>query len=265
MFVLSNGAFKSGSTWLFTILDATGYFSRLPDKYWAGTGKGRNWLKPSSVEGFLKSGIYKDVHYLAKGHYYRCHTRNTLLAYDGVYVLNIKRDIKDSLVSHYHHLITQGKLDDSLAKVENIKKGFADYYWRLGRYKAQQIRTYHEVWNITSPKVYVSSFERLKNDFEGEVGRIGYFLGFDFSPAMIARLKNDTKLENVQKAKGMDMLAEHKRFVRKGLIGEWRHYFSDAMLVDIEEVDQHGLNGLDLLKYRTIFTALDIRRQILKH
>lgn len=84
---------------------------------------------------------------MAKGHNYHKHTRNILLAYDGVYVFNIKRDTKDSLVSHYYHLIRQGKLDDSLARAENAQKGFADYYWRLGRYKARQITAHHEVWN----------------------------------------------------------------------------------------------------------------------
>lgn len=264
MFVLANGAFKSGSTWLFTILQATGYFSGLPNEYIAGPGVGRSWLKPGLVKGFLESGVYKDAHYLAKGHHYSKRTRDTFLAYNEVYVFNIKRDVKDSLVSHYHHLIMQGKLDDSLAQAENIKKGFADYYWRLGRYKAQQIRIYHQVWDVPSPQIYVSSFEQLKNDFDGEVGKIGHFLGFDFSPAMIARLRDETRLENVQKAGGMDKLAEHKRFVRKGLIGEWKNYFGEDILADVTRIEQNGLSGVDLLKYRAIFTALDVRRRLIK-
>lgn len=110
----------------------------------------------------------------------------------------------------------------------------------------------------------MSSCERLKNDFEAEVGRIGHFLGLDFSLEMLARLKDETRLENVQKAKGMDKLEEHKRFIRKGLVGEWRHYFNEATLADATRIEQRGLGGVDLLRYQTIFKALDLRRRLLR-
>ena len=188
MFVLSNGAFKSGSTWLWTILGATGQFKELPEEY--SVSKVRGFLKPGRISDFLESGIYKSENYWVKGHFFDEQSRDLFLSYDSVYTFNIKRDVKDSLVSHHYHLIRQGKLGEQLSQPENIKKGFSDYYWRFGRYKAQQLMIYHKIWDIPSPKIYISSFERLKNDYENEVKCIGQFLGLDFPAEEIARLKD---------------------------------------------------------------------------
>lgn len=264
MFVLSNGAFKSGSTWLWTIIGATNQFKDLPEEYGKGPGKIRAFLKTEKIPDFLESGVYRSENYWAKGHYFSNRSRDLFLSYDSVYIFNIKRDIKDSLVSHYYHLIRQDKLDEQLSRPDNLRKGFSDYYWRLGRYKAQQLMVYHKVWDIPSPQIYVSSFERLKNDYENEVMSIGKFLGLDFSAEEIARLKDVTSIQNMQKAKGMDKLEEHKRFYRKGLIGEWKSYFDDAMLTDMGQIESVGLGRADMLKYRAIFTALSVRRKLFK-
>lgn len=263
MFVLSNGAFKSGSTWLWTIIGETNQFKELPKEYGRGPGKVRAFLKPGKIPDFLESGIYESENYWAKGHFFDDRSRDLFLSYDSVYIFNIKRDVKDSLVSHYYHLIRQNKLNEQLSRPENIRKGFSDYYWRFGRYKAQQLMIYHKAWDIPSSKVYVSSFERLKNDYENEVGRIGKFLGLDFSSVEIDRLKNVTSIQNVQKTKGQDKLPEHKRFIRKGLIGESKQYFTGSMNDDVESIVQNGLGKVDMLKYQAIFAALKVRRKVI--
>lgn len=264
MFVLSNGAFKSGSTWLYMIIGATNQFKELPEEYGRGPGKVRAFLKPGKIPSFLESGIYKSENYWAKGHFFDERSRDLFLSYDSVYVFNIRRDIKDSLVSHYFHLIRQDKLNEELSRPENIKQGFSSYYWRFGRYKAQQLMIYHKAWDVPSSKIYVSSFERLKNDYENEVKCIGKFLGLDFSPEEISRLKDVTSIQNVQKRKGQDKLPEHKRFIRKGLIGESKQYFSDDMNSDVESIVRDGLGKVDMLKYHTIFTTLKARRKLFR-
>ena len=259
MFVLANGAFKSGSTWLFNILSATEQFSKVPGQY--GRGTNLDWLKPGRIEAFLESGIYRDANYIAKGHHYDKNVRDAFIAQDDVYVFNIKRDIKDSLVSHYFHLIRQDKLSEALAAPEQLKKGFSDYYWRLGRYKAQQLVIYHEVWDVASPRIYVTSFECLKGDFENEMQKIGHFIGLELSAQDVAALKEKTSIQTVQKAKGQDKLPEHKRFYRKGLVGEWQSYFDDKALADVEKIQNEGLGRVDMLKYHAVFKVLDLRRQ----
>lgn len=264
MFILANGAFKSGSTWLVTILEATGHFSRLPETY-AINIKGRNWLDNDRIKSFLESGLYRDTDYFSKGHYFDPRRRDLFLSYEGVYVFNIKRDLKDSLVSHYYHLIRQNKLGEELASPERLKKGFSDYYWRLGRYKAQQLMIYHEVWDVPSAQIYTSSFERLKTDYEAEVQRIGHFIGLDLSLKEIAELKEKTSIQTLQKNKGLDKLPEHKRFLRKGLIGEWQNYFDDDALEDVAKIEARGLGKIDMLKYHALFRVLDFRRRLVNH
>ena len=261
MFVLANGAFKSGSTWLHTILKETGSFERLPEEFCMDPKISRHWLKPERIGDFLDSGVYHDTNYLAKGHHFETGVRELFLSHDDVYVLNIKRDLKDSLVAHFYHLIRQGKLSEDLARPERRRSGFSEYYWRLGRFKAQQIMDYHRVWDMPSPRVYVSSFEQLKTDFEGEVTRVGLFLGFDFSPEEVATLKEKTRLETLQKRSGQDQLPEHKRFFRKGSMGEWKDFFDDQTLADIEKVETRGLSKVDRLRYQAIFGALRLRRR----
>ena len=260
MFVVANGAFKSGSTWLFNILLATDRFSKVPEQY----SKNFDWLKPGQIKNFLESDTYRDTDYIAKGHYYNRRDRDTFLAYNNVYIFDIKRDIKDSLVSHYFHLLRQDKLSEKLTAPEKLKKGFLDYYWRLGRYKAQQLMIYHNAWDIDSPKVYVSSFERLKNDFGNEVQKIGGFIGIELSLEEIAVLKEKTSIQTLQKVKGLDKLPEHKRFYRKGLIGEWQSYFDERALADIENIQDEGLGTFDMVKYHAIFKALSLRRQLVR-
>ena len=261
MLVLANGAFKSGSTWLFSILKATETFESLPAEFSMDTEGDRQWLKPERVKDFLESGVYRDADYLAKGHHFGRGVRELFLSYEGVVVFNIKRDLKDSLVAHFYHLIRQNKLSADVARPERRREGFSSYYWRLGRFKAQQIMTYHQVWDAPSPRVYVSSFERLKTDFEDEVRRIGRPIGFDFSPGEIAELARKTNIQTLQQARGFDKVPEHKRFFRKGLVGEWREHFGPAELADIEKVQAEGLGAVDMFRYRALFAALDLRRR----
>ncbi len=46
----------------------------------------------------------------------------------------IKRDIRDTIVSHYNHFIN----------VRRFKPSFKTYYWLIGRYKAIQLTKYNE-------------------------------------------------------------------------------------------------------------------------
>lgn len=261
MFVLANGAFKSGSTWLHTILKETGAFEKLPSEFCMDPTVSRHWLKPERVGAFLDSGVYHHANYLAKGHHFEKGVRELFLSHNDVYVLNIKRDLKDSLVAHFYHLIRQGKLGEDLARPERRRGSFSEYYWRLGRFKAQQIITYHRVWDAPSPRVYVSSFERLKTDFEGEVNRVGHFIGLDFSPEEISTIQEKTRLETLQKSRGQDDLPEHKRFFRKGLVGEWESHFDDQTLADVGKIEAQGLGKLDMLRYQAIFGTLGLRRR----
>ncbi|ADI16021.1 sulfotransferase domain-containing protein [Truepera radiovictrix] len=264
MLVLANGAFKSGSTWLFEILSATERFSYVPYEYSRLPYPARPWLAQSKIKPFLATGLHHKENYLTKMHLFSERLRDTLLSYDDVFIFDIKRDIKDSLVSHYYHIIREGKFQEKYAKQEYIKDGFRKYYWRFGRYKAQQLVIYHKVWSIPSPKIYITSFEVLKNDFENEVSKITDFLGMPLTPVDIKKIRDKTTLSNLQKVRGQDKLEEHKRFFRKGVIGEWRQHFDSEMLADVERIEQQGLGTFDMLRYHAVFELIEVRKKLKK-
>lgn len=247
MFVLANGAFKSGSTWLRDIIQHMMPFEPIPDQ-WAHTRNAHN-INAAHLEGFLEKADLANQNYLSKGHIFDPKKVRLLKGAANVYVLDITRDIKDSIVSHYFHLIRE----------KRIREGFLPYYWRIGRYKAHEIRLYHQVWRDSPGNVYSSSFERLKEDFDCEIQRIGAFLGLELSPEDIARIREETSIQRMREKRGETEKPEHKRFIRKGKIGEWREHFDDLALEDIERIEAHGLNVVGRIRYAAMFT---LRRRL---
>ena len=269
MLVLANGAFESGSTWMRAIIGsiiraATGsQFNKVPYEFRSPLFPKKGvWLDENKIDTFLASGLHREENYLSRGHIFSVKARDFLISDSDVYVFNISRNLGDTLVSHYYHLIRQGKLREDYAQKENIPEGFDKYYWRFGRYKAYQLVTYHEVWDVDSPQIFASTYERLKSSFDSEIKAMGTFIGFDLTDEHILKIKQETAISNMQKARGQDKLAEHKRFFRKGVVGEWKTHFTPEMLPDLETIQKEGLGSIDTLKYHAIFQALEVKRRV---
>lgn len=241
MLILVNGAFKSGSTWLRAIIDEMVDYQPIPDSY-----QNRVYarvLDPIKLMPLVKSVSHHNVNYILKSHLFTQHYRDIALSNKHVVIINIKRDIRDAIVSHYHHMVREKK----------VKSDFHKYYRNIGRYKAYQLVRYHRVWDVGSRQVYTSSFELLKTEFQSEVERIGKFLGQSLSEHDIERIKFQTSIENLRKKRGEASADEQERFFRKGEIGEWQHYFSDWELNDIARIQTKGLSRIEGLKYYFLF------------
>lgn len=234
MLVLANGAFKSGSSWLRAIVDEIKPFDEIPPEYRNPLHK-KAWLDKHKIRPFLESGLHRSNDYLSKGHIYGRRYRDLLLAYPEVYVLDIVRDTRDAIVSHYYHFKRLYKVDWD----------FERFYWRVGRYKAYQIKLYHDTWDLPDESIYVSSYQRLKDEFETEVKRIGAFIGVDLDADELARIREATSLERMQADRGQDKLDEQQRFFRKGAIGDWREHFDEKSLADIDRIEAEGLRLVD--------------------
>ena len=239
MLVLANGAFKSGSTWLREIVAAMRPFEPLP----AGFHVPRipSYADPVAVPALLASGVPARRNLLAKAHIYAPHLRDALLADPSVRVLNIRRDIRDVLVSHYFHLSHLGK----------VSGPFARYYWRLGRLKAQQLLDYHAVWDVSAANLYAARYESLKERFADEVAAVGRFLGVDLDAAAIARIEAATSLDRLRQRAGQ--IGHDPRFFRQGGSGGWAAHFDQRMLDDLREIEAHGLDRLGRLRYALLF------------
>lgn len=248
MFVLANGAFKSGSSWLLAIIKEIKTFENVPQEYcdpvyptWA------HWLDQRKMKAFFEAGFQNsnDKNYISKGHVYGTKIRQLLLSYENVFVFDITRDLKDVIVSHYYHT----------KRIRNINWDFKTFYWRLGRYKAYQIVDYHRTWHEPHPRIFLSAFENLKNDFHDEVERIGNFLGVSLTVAEVEGIKQRTSLENLRQRAKEETKDADKRFYRKGAIGDWQQYFDDEMLEDIEKISTGSLRPADKLIYHAMFTV----------
>lgn len=252
MFVLANGAFKSGSTWLREIAMRMVEFAEIPPAY--QHPRFSHWVDPKKLKMFLERADYRGQNYISKGHFYRPQDRTLLLSHDEVYVLDIRRDIKDVLVSHYYHLQRQRK----------IRTKFSRYYWTLGRFKAHQIKQYHRIWGVDSPQIYVSSFEQLKTNFEEEVRNIGRFLGLDLSDAKLRWLEEQTTIEQLRKQNREEDKPEGERFFRRGAVGDWKDHFDEKALEDLQRIKEEGLRGIGLAKYHLLFAARPLLNSCLR-
>jgi hypothetical protein len=173
---------------------------------------------------------------LSKNHLsQRCH-RSLLLSHEDVFVLDIERDIRDVVVSAYYHF----------RRMENFDMSFETFYWEREREVARSVINHHLLWRVNSPKVYVSSYERLKLDFNLEVKRIGEFLGFDLSEQEIERIKRETAIETLKKKSGKWNAKTGRSgsgpLYRKGIIGDWQNHLSPEMLEDIENIKKDMSN-----------------------
>src|SRR5262245_40605996 len=102
MLIVANGAYKSGSTWMYFVLKQLRSFEAPPARFLA------SWRHPSldlrkAVE-FLDSGLHRQGNYLVKQHVSGKSLR-AMVAHSDEQVLyfDIVRDYRDVVVSAFHH------------------------------------------------------------------------------------------------------------------------------------------------------------------
>jgi hypothetical protein len=251
MLVLANGAFKSGSTWLREIVARIRPFEPLPAGY--HLPRVPSYADPVALPKLLASGLAGEREFLSKSHIYAPSLRDLLLDHPHARVLNIRRDIRDTLVSHYFHMSYLGK----------VKGGFGRYYWTVGRLKAQQILDYHRVWSVGAGNVLATDYDRLKKEFATEVAGIGRFLGRDLDQAELEQIRSATSLDLLRsRAKE---IGHDPRFFRDGRSGGWEAHFAPAMLEDLAGIEANGLDAVSRVKYAVAFGLRLKIKEVLAH
>lgn len=219
MLIVCNGAFKSGSTWLFNIAHDLSGGMPPPVEYLNPA-----WLNPSIDPAKLNAllAILKDSdRFVVKNHFNTRDQRDALLSHPDVRVLNITRDLRDMIVSAYYHV----------RRVEHYEGDFARYYWETGRSTMLNVQRYHRLWNTGSPQVYTASYERLHSDFSGQVREIAAFLGVPATDVQIAGLRSETSLDALRARYGEDNAND--KFFRKGVVGDWQNHLTPDIEADI--------------------------------
>ena len=227
MLIVCNGAFKSGSTWVYRIVRVVIPGKPIPPEFrssekWRGVN-----IAGDKLPEFLEKVDYKSEDYVCKAHYDDVKIRDLLLKFDNVYILNIKRDIRDVITSAYYHFNRE----------DGVKRTFEEFYWGKGRSLIGYINEYHNIWHPIEGKIYVSSYKRLHKDFENEVQRIFNFLNYYLKPDDLERLKEKTSMKASQKLWKEDSKSTEERFFRKGIIGDWKNHFTPEIEKDFNKIN----------------------------
>ena len=140
--------------------------------------------------------FYRKRVWISKTHIFERSLINLINNNDGmIRVINIDREIKDVLVSHYFHLKNSGK----------IKYDFGTYFKRWGKYKAIQVQNYSNAWdNISCLKL---KYEDLKLEKTNSILKISEYLEIkNVDTDRIIRETDLTNLREKSKKKDLDYL-----------------------------------------------------------
>lgn len=231
MLVVCNGAYKSGSSWLFHIVCALRDV-RFPDRaYQNPAWKKVPSIDPARLGAFLRDHDLARADYATKQHFFRPEERDLLFAHPAVRILDVERDLRDVVVSAYHHHVRLGRFCGS----------FESFYRVEGRLVAHRVRAYHRFWKGPADKVLVASYERLHEDFDAEVSRIAAFLGWPLEPDRLHDVRKRTTLGELRARHGESGDAGELRFYRKGVMGDWQTHMTAAMVEDMAQIEAAGL------------------------
>lgn len=237
MLVISNGAVKSGSTWLFNILTSLKDFAWPEPSVLTKRNSKHPTIAEPLLEDYLSDHDFSDRDEISKNHLGKPEHRALLLSREDVRVVCMTRESRDVIVSAYYH----GLLADK------IKGSFADYYWSDGRVLVPELKRYEETWRQSHPRLIATSFESLKSDFHGEVARLAQFFALAVDHDTVEGIYRETSLGSLRE-KYQDSSAHHREdgeFFRKGEIGDWRNHFDDRMLADHDQISRVGISPLD--------------------
>ncbi|GAB4394852.1 MAG: hypothetical protein Tsb0032_23830 [Kiloniellaceae bacterium] len=237
MLVVSNGAFKCGSTWLFNILMALQKLEWPEAEYLTKGNAKHPAIAARNLGDYLAKGDYESRDVISKNHLEKPEHREMLLARGAVRVFCMTRDSRDVIVSAYYHDMRKKRFDGS----------FAQYYWEEGRTILPRLMLYRSTWAAPHPQVETTTFEALKSDFAGEVTRIATLLGLSPDAAMIEKVHQETSLGALRE-KYQDAPSHRTAeadFFRKGETGDWRNHFDDKILADHDRICRKGISPLD--------------------
>lgn len=235
MLIIANGAIKSGSTWLYNILEQIVPCSNsIPIEYQNEGPWKEPSIHPHKLDKLLYELDYHNTNYVVKNHYGTINLRDKILCHSDVYVFDIRRDYRDVLVSYYYHIILRDKYDQV----------FKIYYWTIGRKLINEVQSYHRLWDINSPQVYCSSYEKLHMGFESEILNIAEIIGIQLSKQQIIDIKDATTINKLRRKYNEE--DEEQKFFRKGIISDWKNHMSRSMIKDSEKVAKYGITKLPL-------------------
>ena len=238
--ILSNGNYKSGSTWVTAIVkEMIDYNERnFPIKF--QQPKRPNYINRYKISTFINK--HKDEIWISKTHISERSIINQLnVDSELIKVININRDIRDVVVSHYFHLQNNKKYNGT----------FQTYFSKWGKFKAIQVFDYEKSWENNKNSLNIK-YEDLINNFDKTIFTIAEYLNITMSDQLLNKIRLNTNIQTLRSNK-QGKLHEKKWFFRKGEIGDWKNYLDHSMISDIKRIQNNKLSIKELLLYTIKF------------
>jgi len=260
MLVICNGTFKSGSSWMHAILLEIFRIKDIkidviPISYNPDI-KSPTRILENKLPNFLNNEDFKKFNYITKAHYFSNKVMIEKYSTDVRFIF-ITRDIKDAIVSHFHHF----------NNYRFKRLGFNSYFKFIGVFKAYEISLCNSRYKENFDSSLFFSFEMLKSDFIDSVKQLCLILGVsEISRSEILEIKKNTSLSKM-KAVALDggnkyypeLGDESHKLFRKGNVGDWKQYFMEGDLQLINRVIQLDPPLYVVIGYFFMFT---LRRKL---
>lgn len=262
MLVVCNGAFKSGSTWVYELVNSILKVkeikqSEVPSRYSPNRSPAMK-IAERSLKDFIDHENITDNWYLTKAHFFQVETLSREYPTDACFLF-IERDLRDAVVSHYHHFLIYKK----------SKMDFNTYYKLVGRYKAYEIWLFNQRCRQYFGNENFFQFETMKVDVKSTISKICGILGIaELTEEELQQVISETSLDSLrERAKSGDNTHYHgagkdnSKLFRKGKTGEYSKYFNASNLKDIEKIMSGHFPFMSKLYYDILFTY---RRKLLR-
>lgn len=228
MLVISNGAFKSGSTWLYNIIAELSDFKAPPEKYLNNA-----WLHPSLDENrlpeFIRKIDFQNDDYLVKNHISRKKHKALVFGVSGIKILNITRDVRDIVVSSYYHYLERGMTNLTIDQ----------FYHREAKFHVFAVKRYNELWR-EERNIHSFKYENLKASPFKEIKRIALALNKQPKDEVIKIVVNATNINALRKKYSEKPKGEARHF-RSGNVGDFRTHLNDEIIENIEHIEKYGM------------------------
>jgi hypothetical protein len=109
--------------------------------------------------------------------------------------------------------------------------------------------------NADAKNILILSYEQMKRDPHTSVNTLGDFLGYRLSKDVVSQIVEQTTFSNMKlnpAANNSWMEKYHKDegatpFMRKGIIGDWKNYFSDEQSTKMDALVNEKVAGTDIV------------------
>ncbi len=185
--------------------------------------------EPSGVTGSDKVKVIQGPRFM-KTHIPFQHWQKNLSNNPNVKLIQTIRNPKDTLVSQYHHVRSDGML--------GAFNGTWDQFFELVKQKKLPWGDYFEVtadwykFNKDRKNSLILKYEDMKKDHRGHVIKIAKFIGYNLSDKAIDLIVENSTVKSAAK-KFVEVMrddgtwkSDRSHFIRKGVVGDWVNYFS---------------------------------------